>query len=93
MNFILSLSNKTATMSNINTILKWLKNEFDQMSFFILILYLLLAFWVVFIDTEITDGFLDLLIKLFFEMTGILAIVELLKRLFPNFNWEKKEEF
>lgn len=80
-------------MSRINTILKWLKDEFNQMSFFMLILYLLLAFWVVFIDAEVIGSFLDLLIKLFFEMTGVLAIVELLKRLFPNFNWEKEEEF
>ena len=79
-------------MSSINKIIKWLKDEFDQMSFFILILYLLLAFWVVFIDTEVTRGFLGLFINLFFEMTGILAIAELLKRLFPNFNWENKEE-
>ena len=79
-------------MSNVNKVLKWLKDEFDRMSFFILVLYLLLAFWIVFIDTVITASFLDLLIKLFFEMTGVLAIVELLKRLFPNFNWENKEE-
>ena len=92
MDFILSLSNKVATMSSFNKVLKWLKNEFDQMSFFILILYLLLAFWIVFVETIITGSFLDLLIKLFFETTGILAIVELLKRLFPNFNWENKEE-
>lgn len=79
-------------MSNVNKVLKWLKDEFDRMSFFILVLYLLLAFWIVFIDTVITASFLDLLIKLFFEMTGVLAIAELLKRLFPNFNWENKEE-
>ena len=79
-------------MSRINTILKWLKDEFDQMSFFMLILYLLLAFWVVFIDTTFTGSFAALLINLFFEMTGVLAIAELLKRLFPNFNWENKEE-
>jgi hypothetical protein len=47
---------------------------------------------MVFIDTEVTIGFLGLFINLFFEMTGILAIVELLQRLFPNFNWENKEE-
>lgn len=79
-------------MSSINKVLKWLKDEFNQMSFFVLILYLLLAFWVVFIDAEVTRGFLGLFINLFFEMTGILAIVELLQRLFPNFNWENKEE-
>ena len=79
-------------MYSFNKVLKWLKDEFDQMSFFILILYHLLAFWIVFIETIITGSFLDLLIKLFFEMTGVLAIVELLKRLFPNFNWENKEE-
>ena len=79
-------------MSNINKVLKWFKDEFDQMSFFILILYLLLAFWIVFIDAEVIKGFLGLFINLFFEMTGILAIVELLKRLFPNFNRENKEE-
>ena len=79
-------------MSSINKVLKWLKDEFDQMSFFILILYLLLAFWIVFIDAEVIKGFLGLFINLFFEMTGILAIAELLKRLFPNFNWENKEE-
>lgn len=79
-------------MSSVNKVLKWLKDEFDRMSFFILVLYLLLAFWIVFIDTVITASFLDLLIKLFFEMTGVLAIAELLKRLFPNFNWENKEE-
>lgn len=79
-------------MSSINTILKWLKDEFDRMSFFMLILYLLLAFWVVFIDTTFTGSFAALLINLFFEMTGVLAIAELLKRLFPNFNWENKEE-
>ena len=79
-------------MSNVNKVLKWLKDEFDRMSFFILVFYLLLAFWIVFIDTVITGSFLDLLIKLFFEMTGVLAIAELLKRLFPNFNWENKEE-
>lgn len=77
-------------MSSVNKVLKWLKDEFDRMSFFILVLYLLLAFWIVFIDTVITASFLDLLIKLFFEMTGVLAIAELLKRLFPNFNWENK---
>lgn len=92
MDFILSLKNKSVMMSSINKVIKWLKDEFDQMSFFILILYLLLAFWVVFIDSEITRGFLGLFINLFFEMTGILAVVELLKRLFPNFNWENKEE-
>lgn len=79
-------------MSNIKKVIKWLKDEFDQMSFFILILYLLLAFWVVFIDTEITRGFLGLSINIFFEMTGIFAIAELLKRLFPHFNWDNKEE-
>lgn len=79
-------------MGKLSDILKWLREEFDQMSFYTLILYLLLAFWVVFIETDITGSFLDLLINLFFEMTGVLAVVELLKRLFPNFNWENKEE-
>lgn len=79
-------------MGKLSDILKWLREEFDQMSFYTLILYLLLAFWVVFIETVITGSFLDLLINLFFEMTGVLAVVELLKRLFPNFNWENKEE-
>ena len=79
-------------MSSINKVLKWLKDEFDQMSFFMLLLYLLLAFWVVFIDTTFKGSFVALLISLFFEMTGVLAIAELLKRLFPNFNWENEEE-
>lgn len=78
-------------MSSINNVLKWLKKEFHQMSFYVLLCYLFLAFWVVFIEVSI-QGLIGLLTKLFFEMTGILAIVELLKRLFPNINWEDKEK-
>ena len=46
------------------------KDEFDQMSFY-LNSHLILAFWVVFIDTEITRVFRPV-INIFFEMTGIL---------------------
>ncbi len=72
-------------------LLKWLKAEFNQMHFLILFGYLCLAFWVVFLDDEITQTAYGFLLKLFFEMTGILGIGELLKRLFPQFDWEKKD--
>jgi|GEM_PF-3292863 hypothetical protein len=75
-------------MSKFNKVLKWLRKEFDQMSFSFLLVYLFLAFWVVFVDAAITQSFFDLVIRVFFEMTGILAVVEMLKRLFPHFKWE-----
>jgi len=79
-------------MVKLNRILTWLKKEFDQMSFYSLMGYLFVAFYVVFIETEITNSFFDALINVFFEMTGILALIELLKRLFPNFDWDKNKE-
>ena len=62
------------------------------MSFYMLLVYLFLAFWVVFIDAVITNSFLDYPIKLFFELSGVYAVIELLKRLFPNIQWEGKKD-
>lgn len=79
-------------MVKLNRFLTWLKKEFDQMSFYTLMGYLFVASWIVFIEAEITNSFFDVFINLFFEMTGILALIELLKRLFPNFDWDKLKE-
>ena len=79
-------------MNRINQFLFWLKQELNRMRFFTLLGYLLLAVWVVFVDADLTGTFFDVLFKLFFEMTGILAIVEVLKRVFPNFTWDDKKD-
>lgn len=79
-------------MNRINQFLLWLKQELNRMRFFTLLGYLLLAVWIVFVDADITGTFFDVLFKLFFEMTGILAIVEVLKRVFPNFTWDDKND-
>ena len=44
-------------MSKFNKVLKWLRKEFDQMSFSFLLVYLFLASWVVFIDAAITQSY------------------------------------
>lgn len=75
-------------MTKINQLLLWIKQELNKMHFFTLIGYLFLSFWVIFIDSDITGSYLDILFKLIFEITGILAVIELLKRLFPNVTFE-----